>query len=315
MQGKNEQEKLKESARYEEQHLSERERELFRIQQMLSLQEKEFDEKRKRLKEEQLAREREIQRELDARELFFSEREKKLIERQRDFEEHLMRRQAEAEALRTYLQNEVADREAKLQQALIDLQQKKELYSEESRRKIEKTSKDYVEDTLETLNKKGESFHFISKIWSAVGAASLAGGILFFSYITTLSVINLPAQITWEFIIFSVFKGLIAIALLAGLARYSFLFSSSYMQEALKNADRRHAINFGKFYLESYGAAADWSQVKEAFEHWNISSTNAFSRTEKLLPDMSALEKALGLIERTNKVLFKNKGRSIETDQ
>jgi hypothetical protein len=49
------------------------------------------------------------------------------------------------------------------------------------------------------------------------------------------------------------------------------------MREALKNADRRHAINFGKFYLESYGAAAEWSQVKEAFEHWNITGENAFS--------------------------------------
>jgi hypothetical protein len=78
------------------------------------------------------------------------------------------------------------------------------------------------------------------------------------------------------------------------------------MQEALKNADRRHAINFGKFYLESYGAAADWTQVKEAFEHWNITGANAFTRGETTAGiDLTALEKAVSLVERAGKSLPK----------
>jgi hypothetical protein len=136
---------------------------------------------------------------------------------------------------------------------------------------------------------------------------SLAGSIGFFGYITLSSALTLPNPITWEFIAFSVFKGLVAVALLAGLAKYSFLFSSSYMQEALKNADRRHAINFGKFYLESYGAAAEWSQVKEAFEHWNITGSNAFKRSDGSMSDISALEKAVALIERATKAMPKAK--------
>lgn len=96
--------------------------------------------------------------------------------------------------------------------------------------------------------------------------------------------------------------------MLAGLAKYAFLLGNSYMQEALKNADRRHAINFGKFYLESYGAAAEWSQVKEAFEHWNITGSNAFKRAEESMPDISALEKAVSLVERAGKVLPKSGG-------
>jgi len=82
------------------------------------------------------------------------------------------------------------------------------------------------------------------------------------------------------------------------------------MQEALKNADRRHAINFGKFYLESYGAAAEWSQVKEAFEHWNISGSNAFKRPDEAMPDISALEKAVALVERASKAIPKSKAES-----
>lgn len=308
MQEKLEQARMRDLALEEEKRFSARERELMHYRDMIARQEHEFDVYRKRLKEEQLAREKELQKELEAREKFFVEREKSLIERQRDFEVRLTARQAETEALRSHLSKEIADREAKLQQALIDLQQEKERYSEESRKKIERTSKDYVADALDTLDRKESQFHRISKIWSFVGATSLVSGIVFFVYVSISSVIALPTQITWEFLMFSVFKGLIAVALLAGLAKYSFLFSSSYMQEALKNADRRHAINFGKFYLESYGAAAEWAQVKEAFEHWNISGANAFSRSDEAAPDVAAIEKAVSLIERASKALPKPKG-------
>jgi len=61
--------------------------------------------------------------------------------------------------------------------------------------------------------------------------------------------------------------------------------------------------NFGKFYLESYGAAADWAQIKEAFEHWNIIGSNAFSKSEEEEMDVSMLEKAAVAIEKIRKSL------------
>ena len=293
--------------RMEEDRISNRERELREYRVLIEQQQSEFDAYRKRVKEDQLEREKEFQKELEAREQMFSKREKQLTSRQLDFEQHLMHRQAETEHLRQRLQVEIAERESTLQQALIDLDREKERYNEESRKKIERTSKDYVVDALDTLDKKEIQFHRISKIWSASGAASFIASIGFFAYLTLSTVISLPSPITWEFLAFSVFKGLIAVALLAGLAKYSFLFSSSYMQEALKNADRRHAINFGKFYLESYGAAAEWSQVKEAFEHWNITGSNAFKKVDESMPEISALEKAVALVERASKVIPKLK--------
>lgn len=114
-------------------------------------------------------------------------------------------------------------------------------------------------------------------------------------------------MITWEVIVFSVVKGLIAVSLLGALARYAFLLSNSYVREALKNADRRHAINFGKFYLESYGAAAEWSQVKEAFEHWNISGSNAFSQPDEIQFDAASTGKLVSLLEQFSRSLPKLK--------
>ena len=286
---------------------SSRERELNEYRELLEMQQREFEAYRKRAQEEQLKREEELQQEKRDRERMFLQREKQLTMRRQEFEERQMRRQEEVEQLRDRLQKEIAEGEQKLQRELSELALEKERYNEESRKKIERTSKDYVAAALETLDEKETQFHTLSKIWSGLGAVSLVVAIAFFAFLTLSSVIALPNPITWEFMVFAVFKGLIAVALLAGLAKYSFLLGNSYMQEALKNADRRHAINFGKFYLESYGAAAEWSQVKEAFEHWNITGSNAFKRSNEAMPDISVLEKAIALVERLGQALPKMK--------
>lgn len=306
MQDKMEESRLIKLAQDERERLSAHESELREYRALLSRQEKEFDSYRSRLKEEQLQRERLLQKENEERERLFVEREKQLLQRQRDFEIQLDRRRSEIESLRKHLQVEIAQRETQLQQAIAELEQEKERYKEEGRKRIEANSRSYVSDALDVLDQKERQFHRMSKIWASVGAAGLVSGVVFFIYIGISSAASLSQEITWPLFVFLTFKGLVAVALVAGLAKYSFLFSSYYMQEALKNADRRHAINFGKFYLESYGAAAEWSQVKEAFEHWNITAANAFSKSDPSLPDISALEKSVALIERVGKALPKN---------
>lgn len=99
------------------------------------------------------------------------------------------------------------------------------------------------------------------------------------------------------------FKGVVGLALFAALSKYAYSLGNSYMREALKNGDRRHAINFGKFYLESYGAAADWGQIKEAFEHWNIEGANGFGKTDETQIDLTALEKVAITLEKIGKAL------------
>lgn len=246
---------------------------------------------RSRLRIEKSMRE-ETQKELEQREQFFIERQKQLVLRQKETEE-----------LRIQLEKQIAEKENELKETRLALEQEKELYQEENRKRLEQTSKKYVSDAIDLLSKKETEFHTSSKWWAKIGAGSLLFGIAFFGYVTISSFNNLPATITWEFITFSICKGLIAVALFAGLSKYSLLFSNSYMREALKNADRRHAINFGKFYLESYGAAADWGQIKEAFEHWNITGDNAFTKSEEGQLDVTSLEKVASAIEKISKSL------------
>ncbi len=301
------QDRMEESRRRREytpeeiERIERREMELISLREHIQEQEKQLDEYRSRLKQDQLAREKEIQKELEQRERFFYEREKKLTERQKEYEKNYLARQTEIEELKSHLTQQIVHRENELLKLRDEVEREKERYNEENRKKIERTSTDYVSEALELLSKKEAEFHSRSKAWAAIGAGALVAGVLFFGYVTITSFSVIPNPVSWEFITFVIFKGLIAVILFAALAKYSLVFSNSYMREALKNADRRHAINFGKFYLESYGASADWSQIKEAFEHWNISGENAFSKASDTSIDVTSIDKIASVLEKIGK--------------
>lgn len=110
------------------------------------------------------------------------------------------------------------------------------------------------------------------------------------------------SEIAWSQVTFFAFKGIIVIGLFIALAKYSFMYSQSFMHESIKNSERRHAINFGKFYLETYGADAEWTQIKEAFEHWNINSHTAFSSGDPDKFDPRVMDKAIQLAESVQKL-------------
>lgn len=249
-------------------------------QSVIREQEDRLNESRSKLKEEQLLREKEFQRELEERERLFEKRQESMFQRQKQMEQHFQERLQETELLRSRLESELSAREIALKKSEEELEQEKQKYREESRKQIESKSQSYVNTALTGLQTKEDDFHNIAKIWSIVGACSIVLGIAFIIY-TTLSgaySFHSGAGFSWTYFTFITFRGLIVIALFAALARYAFIYSNSYMHESLKSGERRHAINFGKFYLEAYGADASWGQIKEAFQHWNIGNESAFSK-------------------------------------
>jgi hypothetical protein len=287
----------------------ERERQRLRIHQ----EDTALENHRQKLLSQQRAFDDKVQREFEARQIHFAAREESLKSRQDELEQKAIDSTKRFSELQEKWEIEKAEREAKLHQANFLLEEEKERYNLENRTRLERTSKKYVEDALDSLQKQETKFHEISTYWSLVGVGALAIGLVFFISITLSSVLVMPSPVSWEYIVFAVFKGLIAVTLLGALAKYSFLFSNSYVKEALKNADRRHAINYGKFYLESYGAAADWSQVKEAFEHWNIGGINAATQSDKdrsestgakkIKLESATLETVISAIEQLGKIV------------
>lgn len=127
-----------------------REQELLAYRKHIVLQEHALDESRLKLKQEQLAREKQIQKDLEARETFFADRERKLFERQKDVEQQLLMRQQESEHLRMRLEVEITKREAELSEAMKQLELEKARYTEESRKKSRASLKTTSQQLLTT---------------------------------------------------------------------------------------------------------------------------------------------------------------------
>ncbi|MEZ9831814.1 hypothetical protein AB4270_21340 [Vibrio cyclitrophicus] len=274
-------------------------------QALLHEQEKELNLNRKRLKDEQLRHEKELMSETRERERFYEEREKELNMRRHHSE--LMFREQKEEL--NQLRKEIHEKETSLDNAFIELAQERERYTEESRKQIESKSQDYVNTALTGLESKEDTFHLLSKMWSGLGATSIVLGLIFMIVSTFYGSDNFHnnGEFSWSYFLFVTFRGLIVVTMFIAFSRYAFIFSNSYMHESLKNSERRHAINFGKFYLEAYGANASWEQVKEAFQHWNISSDSAFTKKNssefdpKVMENIVELSRALSRNNITNK--------------
>jgi hypothetical protein len=202
------------------------------------------------------------------------------------------------------VQTTFLEREKQLNYASEELEKEKEKYKLETRKEIERRSHSYVSESLASLGESAVKYHKISRNWSALGAVSLVLGVLTGIYfgMKGLTPVEGQKEIGWSQVTFFAFKGVIVIGLFVALAKYCFTYSQSFMHESIKNGERKHAINFGKFYLETYGADAEWAQIKEAFEHWNINSSSAFSGNDADKFDPRIVEKTIQLAESFQKL-------------
>lgn len=282
-----------ERAMHEE--LKSREIELASSREILRQREAELEKYKNQLKEEQLEREKIFRAELRERDHLIESRERELLIRQKDMERRFQERFEEAEQLRATLQGEILRKEAELNSLIVEAERAKEKYQEESRKAIETKSQKFVDSALQLLGRKEEKFHTIAKYWSLAGAISIASGIGFaiFSMINSADTFHTANNSSLEYYLYTLFRGLVIVGLFGALARYSFVLSNSFMHESLKSGERLHAIKFGEFYLDAYGADADWTQLKEAFEHWNISGQSAFSKNSPTTDQTQPISKII----------------------
>lgn len=73
---------------------------------------------------------------------------------------------------------------------------------------------------------------------------------------------------------------LFIVIMLISLSKLLFTLAKSFMVEAIRCADRIHAISFGKFFLDAYGAEATREEVLKAFSSWNIDNGNTSFRNQ-----------------------------------
>lgn len=168
---------------------------------------------------------------------------------------------------------------------------------EEKRIKFENTAAEYIEEALSELKERENGLNSKAQFWYWMGYGAIAIGVISAAVFTLANLSSFGDTSRWDLVTFSAIKSVVLIGLLLALAKYSFTLGKSFMDESLKNSDRIHAISFGKFYLQAFGDRASPEEMKEVFQHWNISSDNSFSSLSSEMIEPKVLEAVVNLMK------------------
>ncbi|MCM2438717.1 toll/interleukin-1 receptor domain-containing protein [Agrobacterium vitis] len=136
---------------------------------------------------------------------------------------------------------------------------------------------EFVDEAIKTQQQYEKAHKVAAQRWYLIGYASLVFGLLTTAYLAYSVIISTATTPDYARTISISLLNVIAIAILAALARYAYSLGKSYMSESLKSSDRIHAIQFGKFFLRAYGSQTNSAEIREVFQYWNIDRTSTFS--------------------------------------
>ncbi|MBC3878627.1 toll/interleukin-1 receptor domain-containing protein [Undibacterium sp. FT79W] len=182
-----------------------------------------------------------------------------------------------------------------------------ELAKEEKRKEVSKhvesSAADFIQKSLEELRGRERTYQRWAYIWYGLAYVTLLATVAFGVWRV---LVKGPSTTDWPALVELMVTGVVVVGLLIALAKYAFSLGKSFMVEALRNADRRHAISFGEFYLRAHGSAVDWTEVKDAFQHWNIDKGSQFigQQATDLDPQIFAMA-----VEVAKAVLSREKGK------
>jgi len=140
--------------------------------------------------------------------------------------------------------------------------------------RLERNAAEFVKTSLKRLTDREVTYRTYALANYTLAGAALLFGIAF--AVWRFGVATSLGDKEWVHLARLVVAGIFVVGLASGFARFAFTLGKSYMVEALRNAERAHAISFGEFYLNAFGEQADWAQVQEAFKNWNIDVGSAF---------------------------------------
>ncbi len=170
----------------------------------------------------------------------------------------------------------------------------KKIAKKKAEEKLERTAASFVQDSITELSKREIRLKLQANIWYVIGFAALILGVIIGIY---FSVSNTTSSDSTIHVVYIIVRNILIIALLVVASRYSFNLGKTYMNESLKNADRIHAISFGKFYLQVFSSDIKQDELREIFKDWNTNQESAFLKLDSKEIDPQILEAILKLAE------------------
>lgn len=221
--------------------------------------------------------------------------------------EHFESMSSEAKKRLVDLQNHIAKQEDEIKIRELELAKRIKEFeratSKQVQQRIELKVPEYVAAAVNVLETREAHYRKKAMHWSIHGsvvlALAIAGtiGISLYGYVYGEELSNLA----WQSLLFVSFKGLVVLGVLGLWAKHAFTVSNAYMHEAIKRADRAHAINFGKLYLEIYGNSVDRKELIDIFENWNIATESAFSKITTDGFEPKVLDKLVEVLKLTDR--------------
>ncbi|MFD2446608.1 TIR domain-containing protein [Bacillus sp. CGMCC 1.16607] len=141
--------------------------------------------------------------------------------------------------------------------------------------RVTEISGKYISESISRLELKEKIYRRIAYLCYSLCGISLIVAIVFILFKANF-LLNSKLEITSSKLIQLSLLGFVLLALIVSISRFLFLIGKSFMVESLRNSDRIHAISFGEFYLKAFGDKADWNEIKDAFQHWNIDKGSTF---------------------------------------
>ncbi|WCO00221.1 toll/interleukin-1 receptor domain-containing protein [Psychroserpens ponticola] len=152
----------------------------------------------------------------------------------------------------------------------------------EKREFIERKAADYINIATDALKKRESQNKIVAYSCYTIGFLTLIAGVFFAidglkSVSEITDTIEVTPNIVWISIVTLLLKSIIIIGLLLACSKYTFTLGKSFMHEALRNADRLHAISFGEFFIKAYGdKISSYNEINEIFQNWNIDKSSSF---------------------------------------
>jgi hypothetical protein len=160
--------------------------------------------------------------------------------------------------------------------------------------KVERNLAEYLDDAVSSQGRLEGQNWLSGTIWYVIGIFSLFAGVGI-----TFFLLDRPASLGSSEQLFAISKSIAIVGFLGAGARYCFVLGKSYMNESLKNSDRIHAIQFGRFYLRAFGDRTTWQELKEVFSNWNISNASSFASLKAGDVDPKIVESIVDIFKST----------------
>lgn len=150
-----------------------------------------------------------------------------------------------------------------------------DLETKELTESIETEGYKYLDDTINDLNQRERKNRWISLFCYGLSFIVISILLAFVSrrfYLFTCTGIDFNIQMT---IVLCV--EIIALSALGvSICRFLFLLGKSFMVEAIRCADRAHAIGLGRLYLKLFKGKFKWEELRDVLQSWNIDNGSAF---------------------------------------